>query len=220
MHKKKIVVLGILILLIFMGYAYSDKLVVFTDQEYIREVVEAYGVFGPIVFILIYAAGLLIGLPAIPLTLAAGYIFGFLMGTVYVLFIATLMAAIGFYIPRLSHVTYQTKKSGKKTVTKKVIKYIEKEVDENGFLTLLLVRPLFNYMLLSYAAGFIKKIRFRDFFLATIATNIIFTPVYVLVGDRITSGLQGLLFPLSLVIVVLCINLLIKKIKKKKKHRR
>ena len=216
MNKKKVFGLAILILLIILGYVYREQVVLIGDQEYIHKVVDDSGPFGPLLFMLIYGAVLLVGLPAIPLTLAGGYIFGFWEGTIYVLCIATLMAAVGFYIPRWLGLSYQTKK-GKVRGVQKIVRGIEKQVTNNGFMTILLIRPLFGYMLLSYAAGFVKKLRFKDFIFATIIMNLIFTPVYVLLGERIMGGAKGLLFPLALVIIVFIINIIIKRAGKKKK---
>ena len=218
MKKKKLIGFIVLLALIFLIYFYRDSVAMYTDSDYIQMTVHEAGIYGPLVFMLIYAVVLLVAFPAIPLSVAAGYIFGFWQGTIYVLIVATLMAAVGFAIPRVLNLSYQTtSRKGKQSFLEKTIRSLEKEIATNGFMNMLLVRPLIGYMLLSYAAGFIKKLKFRDFIFATIIMNLIFTPVYVFLGDKITSGIKGLMLPAVLILIVLLINIYIKQLKKKKK---
>src|SRR6478672_9907268 len=62
--------------------------------------VDGLGPWGPVAFVLLYAAAVVAFVPAAPLTLAAGAIFGLGRGVVYVFVAATLGSALAFLVAR------------------------------------------------------------------------------------------------------------------------
>ncbi len=73
-----------------------------TDRavDFLSTWVEGLGVWGPILFGLVYAAAALLFVPGSALTLAAGAVFGLLWGTITVSVASTTAAALAFLIAR------------------------------------------------------------------------------------------------------------------------
>jgi len=71
------------------------------DPELVRASVASFGIFAPLVFVLIQIAQVLFApIPGQVLAMAGGYVFGPILGTVYSLVGATIGSAIAFWISR------------------------------------------------------------------------------------------------------------------------
>ena len=66
----------------------------------LRPAIEAYGAWGPVLYVAGYVLAELLFVPALPLTLLGGLAFGPLWGTVYVSIASTLAAALAFLVAR------------------------------------------------------------------------------------------------------------------------
>mmetsp|Transcript_28735 Transcript_28735/g.78927 ORF Transcript_28735/g.78927 Transcript_28735/m.78927 type:complete len:456 (+) Transcript_28735:243-1610(+) len=129
--------------------------------------VETAGPAGPLVFGVAYCLAEILAIPAVPLTMSAGFLFGVTQGTITVLLAATVAASVSFAIG--------------KTILRGFVedyladpenaKYakIDRAIGEQGFPLLFLVRltPIFPFALSNYVYG-ASSISFGDFFFGTL----------------------------------------------------
>ena len=93
-----IALLGGLAVFLGVGYAFKGKLRHFLD--YFIERVDEWGPWGYVAYGLLYTLLEVLALPAIPLTMTAGVLFGIVPGTIVVSGAATTAATIAFLIAR------------------------------------------------------------------------------------------------------------------------
>lgn len=155
--------------------------------EQFRDWVDQQGAWGPVFFILGYAVATVAFVPGAALTLAGGFIFGLLWGTVYVFVGATLGASLAFLIARYAARGWV---EGKLTDRPDFAK-IDKAVGRDGgkIVALLRLSPLFPFVLLNYALG-LTSVRFWQYFLACFAMlpGTFLYVYYGHIGKAATSG--------------------------------
>ena len=127
--------------------------------------VDGLGVWGPIVFILAYAAAAVAFVPGSLLTLAAGAIFGLAWGVVYVFIAAVLGSAAAFLVSRYvarDAIEYRIGANAKFAA-------IDRAVGAQGRKIVFLLRlsPVFPFNLLNYGLG-LTRVRFTDYLIASI----------------------------------------------------
>jgi len=127
--------------------------------------VNGLGVWGPVVFILGYAAAVVAFVPGSVLTLAAGAIFGLVQGTVYVFVAAVLGSAAAFLVAR--HIA-------RGAVERRIAQNprfgaIDRAVAAEGRKIVFLLRlsPVFPFTLLNYVLG-LTRVRFADYLVASL----------------------------------------------------
>jgi len=134
-------------------------------------------------FMLIYIFQTAMSLPgASILSIAAGAIFGPIMGTVYAINAATIGATLAFLLTRYLLRDIVVKKFGSK------LEGINRELEERGINYLLFLRfvPLFPFFLINLSAG-LTRLPLRSFFLATMFGIIPAGFVYVNAGASLAS---------------------------------
>ena len=177
--------------------------------------VDGFGMYGPLLFMLVYIVGLLVFVPASLFTIAGGLLFGVAWGTFYVVFAATIAAGIGFLISRKfsSKLDFLVNNQ----FTKKIVSKCETQCEEHGLQTFIILRLLYvPYMAFSYAAGIIKTAKFKDFVLATFLTNIVGSFSFAYFGSQLNGGWRALILPLTLIMLTLLIPKIVKKFQKDK----
>lgn len=127
--------------------------------------VDSLGAWGPVVFILGYAAAVVAFVPGSVLTLAAGAIFGLAEGVGYVFIAATLGASLAFLVSRYiarSAIEHRIQANPKFAA-------IDRAVGEEGRKIVFLLRlsPVFPFSLLNYGLG-LTRVRFLDYVLACV----------------------------------------------------
>ncbi|MGB3562022.1 MAG: TVP38/TMEM64 family protein [Thermoanaerobaculia bacterium] len=145
--------------------------------------VDTLGFWGPLVFILGYAAATVGFIPGSILTLAAGAIFGLARGTLYVFIGATLGSTLAFLVARYfarGAIESRLENSPKFAV-------IDRAVAKEGLKIVFLLRlsPVFPYNLLNYALG-LTRVSLRDYVTAAVGM-IPGTFLYVYYGKAIGS---------------------------------
>jgi len=128
--------------------------------------VQGLGIWGPVVFILGYAAATVAFAPGAVLTLAAGALFGLVYGTVYTLAGATLGASLSFLVSR-----YVARRGIERRIAANPrFQAIDRAVGREGFKIVALLRlsPVFPFNLLNYALG-LTRVRFLDYVAASVA---------------------------------------------------
>ncbi|MDH3393738.1 MAG: TVP38/TMEM64 family protein [Desulfobulbaceae bacterium] len=159
------------------------------DPQRLRELVESFGVWSPLVFILIYAVGICFFLPATLFTGLGALLFGTMYGFIYNEIGAMLGASAAFYIGRYLGRDYVSSLIGDR-----LQKYDDK-IAANGFTTTLYLRLLFMpFSLFNFGLG-LTRVTFREYFFGTlfgiIVGGFVFTFFFATVIDVWASGDWG-----------------------------
>lgn len=144
------------------GYVYRDQVNSFLSQ--FSSIIEGYGPAGYALFVVVYAGLEVLAIPAIPLTMSAGLLFGVVTGTVIVSISGTLAASIAFLIARY----FARERILKLVEGNKKFLAIDKAIGENGFgvVTLLRLSPLLPFSLGNYLYG-LTSVKFIPYVLGS-----------------------------------------------------
>jgi uncharacterized membrane protein YdjX (TVP38/TMEM64 family) len=118
--------------------------------------------YAPIVYIVLYAIGCVVAIPASIFVIAAGFIWGWVLGGCYAMVGGTIGAVISYFAGKFIG-------AGLLERFGRVGRLVARQVDHAGFKSLLVLRniPGIPFAVLNYGAG-VANVRFRDFFFATI----------------------------------------------------
>lgn len=138
--------------------------------------------YGPLAFIVAFAAGCVLGLPASVFVIASGFIFGWALGGTYALIGGVAGAVVSFYIARFVG-------EGLLDRFGRVGRLVARQVDHAGFKSLLVLRfvPGIPFAVLNYGAG-VAGVRFRDFAGATVIGVIPPMFVFAYCADALFNG--------------------------------
>jgi len=171
---------AVVMILLCIGIKYHSVF----DPDTIVGVVNKYGVIAPVCFILVCSfRPVLFFVPTMGLSIVAGVLFGPVWGTVYVVIGGAFSTCVGFYFARWI---------GKDAVQRfcDSCKSAQKLDDwlKSRNRTAILSMRFFNvpWDLVSYWAG-CSKIKFKDFYLASLAALIPMSFLYTYFGSRIFS---------------------------------
>lgn len=150
--------LAVLIASIAFALVYHDVL----NAAALEAWVQRAGIWGPAIFMGVYALATVLFLPGALLTLAGGALFGPVLGTLYSLTSATLGATLAFAIARYLASGWVARKAG--GWTRQIIDGVERE----GWRFVAFVRlvPLLPFNLLNYALG-LTRIRLLHYVVAS-----------------------------------------------------
>ncbi|MCK4866965.1 MAG: TVP38/TMEM64 family protein [Alphaproteobacteria bacterium] len=132
------------------------------DADALEGWIQGFGIWGPALFIGLYALATVLFLPGSIFSLAGGMLFGPVWGTLYNLTGATIGATIAFLIARYLASDWVARKAGGRLA--RLIAGVEAE----GWRFVAFVRlvPLFPFNLLNYALG-LTRIRVSHYVLAS-----------------------------------------------------
>lgn len=140
-------------------------------------------------FVGLYVLATVCFLPGLPLTLAAGAIFGVATGSVLVSIGSTVGATAAFFIGRTI---------GREWISRRIsawprFRAVDRAVESRGFLIVLLTRlsPAFPFFLLNYAYG-VTAVRPREYVLGSWLGMMPATIAYVYAGSLAASVTQAL----------------------------
>lgn len=152
------------------------------DPERIREAVQAGGPAAPIAFVALYVLVVALMVPATPVTLAAGALFGTALGFTLSLTGATLGATLAFWLGRRLGREQVERIAGAR------VRELDARLARRGFVAVLVVRlvPLFPYGLVSYGAG-LTGVRPWAYVPATVLGTIPATLAWSAVGGESTQ---------------------------------
>ena len=158
----------------------------YLTAEALGRFLESAGFWAPLVFILIYTAGVCLFLPGTLLTGLGAAIFGAYWGFVYVWFGAMAGASAAFFIGRTLGREFASSLIGDK------LKKYDDGIERNGFATVLYLRLVyFPFTPMNFGMG-LTKVHFRDYFIGTglgiIVGTFIFTFFIGTLKDVWTSG--------------------------------
>lgn len=141
--------------------------------------VQSVGPIGYVVYILVYMAFCVFGIPASPLTIGAGAIFGFVNGTIVVVIGATLGATLSFLLAR----TVMRKKIEAMTARNAKFRALDKAITREGGRIVFLVRlsPVFPFAYINFAFG-LTGVRTLSYIVATFLGIIPVTAAFVYIS--------------------------------------
>jgi len=180
--------------------------------------VASLGAWGPLFFVLTYAAIVVAAIPAAPLTIAAGALFGSLSGLVWSSIAASLGRAVSFLIAR-----YFARDAASRWLSEnKRLRRLDELIDQRGPTIVILTRviPLFPINVLNYAFG-LTRINLSTFLFWSWLSTLPATVVYVTSADTVVqTAIRGEIPRLLLAVVavaVIALALLIVRVRKKSK---
>ncbi|OVA14556.1 SNARE associated Golgi protein [Macleaya cordata] len=144
------------------GFVYKDQINAFLTQ--FSGFIEGYGTAGYALFVAVYAGLEVLAIPAIPLTMSAGLLFGSFTGTILVSISGTVAATVAFLIARY----FARDRILKLVEGNKKFLAIDKAIGENGFrvVTLLRLSPLLPFSLGNYLYG-LTSVKFLPYVLGS-----------------------------------------------------
>lgn len=153
---KLLIALGVIVTLFILGRTLEI-------DEYLRTVqgwIWQFGVWGPVVYVVVFAAATLVFVPATPLMILAPFLFGTLWGYLAVTAATSATAIAGFLTARTFGRTMAERKLGKREVFRKICAMVEK----NRRIAIPFVRlmPMLPFALNDYALG-LTRISFWSF---------------------------------------------------------
>jgi len=158
----------------------------YLTADALGEFLDTAGLWAPLIFMMIYAAGVCLFLPGTLLTGLGAAIFGAYLGFVYVWFGAMVGASIAFWIGRTLGREFASSLIGNK------LKKYDDAIERNGFATVLYLRLVyFPFTPMNFGMG-LTKVHFWDYFSGTglgiLVGTFIFTFFIGTLKDVWTSG--------------------------------
>lgn len=215
MKKQNLKFIGLIFLI------FAILILIFTTNlknlspDSIRDTVESYGILAPIAFIILYIILVNLFIPGTLITLVGGALFGTFLGTIYTVIAATIGASLAFIIARFLGGEYVNLLLEKRF--KKLYNY-DKKFKKHGILIVLFLRliPLFPFTGLNYALG-LTKVKFKDYFIATLIGIIPGTFAYAYLGDSLAElSIINIIISIALIIILASILPIYKKLNRKK----
>lgn len=125
---------------------------------------QSLGIWGPVFVAIFYILACVLMVPGSIITIAAGFLFGLLGGTIVVSIASTIGACAAFMVGR----TFARALIAQKVADRPKFKAIDEAVGKQGFKIVLLTRlsPIFPFNLLNYAYG-LTKVGFWQYALAS-----------------------------------------------------
>lgn len=181
----------VLLLLAAIGcFAVAFMLLPVSDYlGYFLASIESLGVWGPVLFVLVYAVATVAMVPGLVLTLASGFVFGVVIGSVVVSAGSMLGATAAFLVGRNFAREYV------EGLTRKFPKFaaIDRAVEQAGFKIVLLTRlsPAFPFNVINYLYG-ATRVTLKNYLVASWIGMLPGTIMYVYLGT-VAKSLTDLL---------------------------
>jgi uncharacterized membrane protein YdjX (TVP38/TMEM64 family) len=187
----------------------------FLTEEAMSRFLKASGFWAPLLFILLYGAGVCLFVPGTLLTGLGAAIFGTYWGFLYVWVGAMIGASAAFWIGRILGREFASSLIGDR------LKKYDDAIERNGFATVLYLRLVyFPFTAMNFGMG-LTQVRFWDYFLGTalgiIVGTFIFTFFIGTFWEVLSRGNWGQLFSLKVFfsVVLFVFSLFFPKIIKK-----
>ncbi|UCD56667.1 MAG: TVP38/TMEM64 family protein [Candidatus Hydrogenedentota bacterium] len=197
-----LIVVLVAILVLARVFGLGDKL------GALRDWIGGLGAWGPAIFVFLYAAAVVAALPGSALTVAAGALFGSVIGVIVVSIASTLGASLSFLVARY----FAREAVSRWLSTKEKFQKLDRLTEEQGAIIVALTRlvPLFPFNLLNYGFG-LTRVRFWTYVFWSWLCMLPGTVLYVVGADAFTKGIsQGkvpwlLIGTVAVVLIVLTI---------------
>lgn len=175
--NKKLLLSAVLIVVTAaaMIYFHRTGMMRHCTSEGIKSYVDSCGMFGPIIYMVMFSV---IPSGAI-IAIAGGMAFGMGLGTLYTMLGALIGATTAFYISRLLGRDFVMK------LTRGRLRSFDDGVEKHGFKLILVMRliPIIPFNLISFGAG-LTKMNFRSYIMATVIGIVPGVFVFTNLGDK------------------------------------
>lgn len=183
-YMKRIVVAGVGIILVLVLFK-TGAIEYLKDREKMEALIEGFGVWGPLVYIVTYTLVTVTGISAVPMTIVGGLVFGPVLGVLYTAVGAGIGLSLAFLIARYIARDFIENKFGQTEVFKK----INEGVERDGWFILATTRllPIFPFGIQNYVYG-MTSISFIQYSLLSTIFILPGTSVYVILAGAVASG--------------------------------
>lgn len=167
---------------LILGYQWYTRANQLSPFEAVQALLDFFAgsLWGPLIYILVYAIRPLILFPSTLLTLAGGFVFGPVLGVLYTIVASNISSTIAFFVG-----LYFGEGLFKDDGSNGLIQRYARRMRENSFETVMIMRFIFlPYDAVSYLAGFLR-IRYWPFILATALGSIPGTLAFIGFGASI-----------------------------------
>lgn len=166
----------------------------YLEPQRLRLLLESHPVAGPLIYVAAYVLATVLILPAVPLTLLAGVLFGPFWGVVYAISGATGGACLAFLAAR-----HGARWGLEKHLAGSRLKRLDDDVRRHGWKVVAFTRliPLFPFNILNYALG-LTSIRFSHYALVSFICMLPACVGLVVFSASLTDLLMGRASPLAL----------------------
>ncbi|WP_224983909.1 TVP38/TMEM64 family protein [Geomonas agri] len=171
----------------------------YLQQDRLRALIASYGALAPVIYVLIYSLAPVLFLPALPLTVVGGIVFGPVWGVIYTIIGATVGASLAFLVAR-----YGARDWVASRLTGPTWERLDREVAQHGWKVVAFTRliPAFPFNLLNYAFG-LTKVRFAHYVLASFICMLPATVAFIVFSSSLLDLLSGRVSPAALAGLVL-----------------
>lgn len=172
----------------------------------LREWILSLGALGPLVYMVIYVAAVVLAIPGSVITVMAGVLFGSALGIAIVSISSTVGASLAFLISR--HVAREA--VAQKFENNEKFHRLDQLTKEHGAIIVAITRlvPLFPFNLLNYGFG-LTKVPFWTYAFWSWVCMFPGTVLFVVGADAVTSTIQQGRIPWVLIIIFLLTVVLI-----------
>jgi uncharacterized membrane protein YdjX (TVP38/TMEM64 family) len=149
----------------------------------VQATVRAAGVWAPVLFVLLQVSITVAPVPRTVFTLAAGALFGSVMGVLVALLATASAAVVAFWLVRLAGAPLVQRRVGGATFA-----WVQARLDRSGLLAVASLRliPALPFSVLNYAAG-LSGVRFLPYLGGTLLGILPGTLAMVVLGDAVTG---------------------------------
>ncbi|MGL4988479.1 MAG: TVP38/TMEM64 family protein, partial [Cetobacterium sp.] len=186
--KNKLIKLVVIISLLVLGFLILYKLgslEYLKDRKKVENLINSFGMLGPIVYIGLYVLVTISCLSPVPLGITSGVIFGPIMGIIYTMIGASIGLSLSFLIARYIAKNGIEKKFGKTTVFNKINEGVKKE--DWFILATTRLLPIFPFGIQNYVYG-LTSISFIKYSLLSTIFILPGTSVFILLAGAVSSG--------------------------------
>jgi uncharacterized membrane protein YdjX (TVP38/TMEM64 family) len=209
MNKGKLAVGFMALLLVGAGIALRQQ--GFFTADALLSLLKAYPVAAPLIFITIYTIVPAVFLPAIPLSLAAGFLWGPVWGVVFAIIGATAGASLSFFLAR-----YLIGDMVRRWVAASRWQWLEESVARHGWRAVAFVRliPVFPFNIVNYLFG-LTPIPFGQYLWSTFVFMLPACIAFVAFGSSLGSlvvegNIRGLLVGIAVAVLALLLVMVLK----------
>jgi uncharacterized membrane protein YdjX (TVP38/TMEM64 family) len=179
---------AILVAVVFAVIAAGRRLDLATHVDVLRVWIESLGALGPVAYVLVYAVLVAAAVPASPLTVLAGAMFGSAVGVVVASVGSTLGAVLGMLAARYLLRGVLTRR----LAANARFQQLNRLFDSQGAIIVAVTRliPLFPFAALNYAFG-LTNVRLSTYAFWSWLCMLPMTVIVVVGADAVVSGMRG-----------------------------
>lgn len=174
----------------------------YLEQQTLRTWIGSFGIWAPVVYMLVYTIAPALFLPGLPITIVGGILFGPLWGVVYTIIGSTAGACVAFLVSR-----YLAREWVGGRLKSPRWRRLDEGVEKHGWKVVAFTRliPLFPFNLLNYAFG-LTRISFRQYALTTFLCMLPACIAFIVFSSSLLDLIRGkvsLTFVVGLALIVL-----------------